>query len=208
MIELKTPGEIETMRAAGIVVADALAAVRAEAAVGVSLTALDQVARDVLADAGASSPFLGYRPGRRSRAETIRAETIAMARRAPFEPGEPFAWQVTGNDAHQRASGLLLEAQPAPRRQIKQGGGIPILFEAARQQSVAPQEAPVTSHLPMPMCSRSRSMSSIRCQVVFRLMSAILVILRPWRPSARPLRGQLGLQQRGPHAGGGPVLRV
>jgi methionyl aminopeptidase len=63
VIELKTPDEIEAMRAAGIVVADALAAVRAEAAVGVSLTALDQVARDVLTGAGASSPFLGYRPG-------------------------------------------------------------------------------------------------------------------------------------------------
>ena len=63
MIELKTPDEIDAMRAAGIVVADTLSAVKAEAQVGVSLTALDQVARDVLADAGASSPFLGYRPG-------------------------------------------------------------------------------------------------------------------------------------------------
>ena len=32
-------------------------------AAGFWLAALDQVARDVLADAGASSPFLGYRPG-------------------------------------------------------------------------------------------------------------------------------------------------
>ena len=63
MIELKTPDEIDAMRAAGIVVADALSAVKAEARAGVSLAALDQVARDVLADAGASSPFLGYRPG-------------------------------------------------------------------------------------------------------------------------------------------------
>ena len=63
MIELKTPDEIDAMRAAGIVVADALSAVKAEAQAGVSLAALDQVARDVLADAGASSPFLGYRPG-------------------------------------------------------------------------------------------------------------------------------------------------
>jgi len=62
VIELKTPDEIEAMRAAGVIVADALAAVRAEALVGVSLTALDRVARDVLADAGASSPFLDYRP--------------------------------------------------------------------------------------------------------------------------------------------------
>ena len=63
MIELKTPDEVDAIRAAGIVVADALSAVKAEARAGVSLAALDQVARDVLADAGASSPFLGYRPG-------------------------------------------------------------------------------------------------------------------------------------------------
>jgi methionyl aminopeptidase len=63
VVELKTAGEIEAMRAAGKVVAGALAAVRDRAAVGVPLTELDQVARDVLAEAGAGSPFLGYQPG-------------------------------------------------------------------------------------------------------------------------------------------------
>jgi methionyl aminopeptidase len=63
VIELKTPAEIEAMHAAGVVVADILAATRAEAKAGVSLTELDQTARQVLADAGASSPFLGYQPG-------------------------------------------------------------------------------------------------------------------------------------------------
>ncbi len=62
MVELKTPGEIEAMAAAGDVVARALAAVRAGASVGISLRELDQVARDVLHAAGASSPFLGYQP--------------------------------------------------------------------------------------------------------------------------------------------------
>ena len=62
MVEIKTAGEIEAVRAAGRVVAQALAAVRAEAAAGARLTSLDEVARDVLAQAGASSPFLGYRP--------------------------------------------------------------------------------------------------------------------------------------------------
>ncbi len=62
MIELRTPGEIEAMRAAGAVVAQMHAAVRALAAPGVRLTQLDEVARDVLADAGATSPFLGYAP--------------------------------------------------------------------------------------------------------------------------------------------------
>ena len=62
MVELKTPGEIDAMRAAGTVVADALAAVRAHVAVGVGLDELDRVARDVLFEAGATSPFLGYQP--------------------------------------------------------------------------------------------------------------------------------------------------
>ena len=62
MIELRTPGEIDAMRAAGAVVADMLAAVRGAAAPGVRLTELDEVARDVLGRAGAGSPFLGYAP--------------------------------------------------------------------------------------------------------------------------------------------------
>ena len=62
MVELKTPGEIDAMAAAGAVVARALAATRDAAAPGVRLSELDQVARHVLAEAGASSPFLGYQP--------------------------------------------------------------------------------------------------------------------------------------------------
>jgi methionyl aminopeptidase len=62
MVELKTPGEIDAMSAAGAVVARALTAVEEAAQVGTRLDALDQVARQVLHDAGASSPFLGYHP--------------------------------------------------------------------------------------------------------------------------------------------------
>jgi methionyl aminopeptidase len=62
MVELKSPGEIDAMAAAGAVVARALAATRDAAAPGVRLSELDQVARQVLAEAGASSPFLGYQP--------------------------------------------------------------------------------------------------------------------------------------------------
>jgi methionyl aminopeptidase len=62
VVELKSPAEIDAMRAAGRVVAAALAACRAAAAVGVRLSELDQVARDVLAGAGATSPFLNYQP--------------------------------------------------------------------------------------------------------------------------------------------------
>ncbi len=63
MVELKTPAEIEQMRTAGRVVANALQAVKKEASVGVSLRELDEVARDVLRSAGAVSLFEGYQPG-------------------------------------------------------------------------------------------------------------------------------------------------
>jgi len=62
MVELKSPAEIDAMREAGRVVAHALAAVREAAGVGVSLLELDEVAHEVLRDARARSPFLGYQP--------------------------------------------------------------------------------------------------------------------------------------------------
>ena len=63
MVEIKTPGEIQAMRGAGQVVAQILAAVRDQAKAGMRLAELDEIARDVLARAGAFSPFLGYHPG-------------------------------------------------------------------------------------------------------------------------------------------------
>ncbi|MFL6127449.1 MAG: type I methionyl aminopeptidase [Mycobacteriales bacterium] len=62
MVEVKSAAEVDAMRAAGRVVAAALAAVLERAAVGVPLRELDSVARDVLAEAGARSTFLGYQP--------------------------------------------------------------------------------------------------------------------------------------------------
>ncbi|KAK1179373.1 type I methionyl aminopeptidase [Streptomyces sp. NBS 14/10] len=62
MVEIKTDASLDAMREAGRVVAAALAATQEAAAVGVSLRELDEVARAVLAEAGAESPFLGYRP--------------------------------------------------------------------------------------------------------------------------------------------------
>jgi methionyl aminopeptidase len=62
MVEIKTDESLDAMRVAGRVVAEALAAVRAAAAPGIRLLDLDEVARTVLREAGATSPFLGYRP--------------------------------------------------------------------------------------------------------------------------------------------------
>jgi methionyl aminopeptidase len=62
VIELKTKTELDVMREAGRVVAEALGAVRDEARVGISLRELDEIARDVIRDAGAAPLFLGYHP--------------------------------------------------------------------------------------------------------------------------------------------------
>ncbi|WP_369201087.1 type I methionyl aminopeptidase [Streptomyces sp. PU-14G] len=62
MVEIKTDAALDAMRVAGRVVADILRETRAAAGVGVRLNELDEVAREVLRKAGATSPFLHYRP--------------------------------------------------------------------------------------------------------------------------------------------------
>ena len=55
MVEIKTAGEIEAIAAAGSITAQALAAARAAANVGVTLLELDAVAAEVISAAGASA---------------------------------------------------------------------------------------------------------------------------------------------------------
>ncbi len=62
MIVRKNPSEIDALREAGRVVALAHDAMRAAAGVGVTTSELDEVARDVLREHGATSPFLNYQP--------------------------------------------------------------------------------------------------------------------------------------------------
>jgi methionyl aminopeptidase len=62
MVELKTAREIAAMRAAGRVVAQALAACREAARIGTQLRDLDDVASKVIRDAGARPSFLHYHP--------------------------------------------------------------------------------------------------------------------------------------------------
>jgi methionyl aminopeptidase len=63
MIHLKTESEIAKMRAAGLVVAAALDAVRAAIAPGVTTADLDAVAEETIRAAGATSNFKGYCAG-------------------------------------------------------------------------------------------------------------------------------------------------
>ncbi|GAA3019042.1 methionyl aminopeptidase [Actinokineospora globicatena] len=60
MIEIKTPGQLDAMRAAGLVVANSLAAVAAAAKAGVSTAELDELAEQTIRDAGAVPSFKGY----------------------------------------------------------------------------------------------------------------------------------------------------
>jgi len=59
-IPAKTPGELDAMQAAGEIVGQALQAVKAAAAPGVSTLELDQIAEATIRDAGAVPSFLGY----------------------------------------------------------------------------------------------------------------------------------------------------
>jgi methionyl aminopeptidase len=59
-IELKTLEQFQLMRAAGLVVARGLTAMRDACVAGVSTADLDDVARGVLREAGATPSFLGY----------------------------------------------------------------------------------------------------------------------------------------------------
>lgn len=59
-IEIKSPEQIALMRAAGLVVATTLETLRQSAVAGVTTSDLDAIARQVIADHGATPSFLGY----------------------------------------------------------------------------------------------------------------------------------------------------
>ncbi|MGI8682945.1 MAG: type I methionyl aminopeptidase [Mycobacteriales bacterium] len=61
MIQIKTPAEIEKMRAAGLVVGRTLEKLRAAVAPGVTTAELDELAESAIRAEGATPSFLGYR---------------------------------------------------------------------------------------------------------------------------------------------------
>ncbi|GAA3047186.1 type I methionyl aminopeptidase [Kitasatospora albolonga] len=95
MVEIKTDAALELMREAGRVVANALAAVQAAAAPGVSLLELDEAARTVLDEAGARSPFLGYRP---AFAPTPFPAVICASVNDALVHGIPTAYRLRDGD--------------------------------------------------------------------------------------------------------------
>ncbi|MGI5459294.1 type I methionyl aminopeptidase [Streptomyces sp. CA-249302] len=95
MVELKTDTSIDAMYAAGQVLGRALTAVRQAADVGVSLLELDEVARGVLREAGAGSPFLGYRP---SFAPTAFPAVICASVNDAIVHGIPTRYRLRDGD--------------------------------------------------------------------------------------------------------------
>ena len=75
-IELKTPGQLAAMRAAGLVVANALRAAADAAAPGVSTADLDAVASDTILAAGATSSFKGYHGFPATICTSVNAEIV------------------------------------------------------------------------------------------------------------------------------------
>ena len=60
-IEIKSADQLAVMRQAGLVVARTLDAISTAAIPGVTTRQLDEIARDILSDHGATSSFLGYK---------------------------------------------------------------------------------------------------------------------------------------------------
>ncbi|MFC9465958.1 type I methionyl aminopeptidase [Streptomyces coelicoflavus] len=106
MVELKTDSSIDAMHAAGQVVARALTAVRQAAGVGVSLLELDAVAHEVLREAGAGSPFLGYRP---SFAPTPFPGVICASVNDAIVHGIPDGYRLRDGDLLSVDCGALLD---------------------------------------------------------------------------------------------------
>jgi methionyl aminopeptidase len=106
VVEIKTPGEIDAIHAAGQVVADILAAARACAAVGVTLAELDAAAREVLSKAGATSPFLNYHP---SFAPIPYPAVICTSVNDAALHGIPGAYQLADGDLLSVDAGATLD---------------------------------------------------------------------------------------------------
>jgi methionyl aminopeptidase len=62
VIEIRTPAEVDEMRAAGAFVASVVSATSAASAVGVNLLTLDKLAGDMVRKAGATSSYVDYHP--------------------------------------------------------------------------------------------------------------------------------------------------
>ena len=95
MIELRTPAEIEAMRPAGRFVAETLATLRDETAVGTNLLTLDRRAHDLIRRAGAESCYIDYHP---SFGAMPFGKVICTSINDAVLHGLPFDYQLRDGD--------------------------------------------------------------------------------------------------------------
>ena len=76
MIQIKSPAEIEKMRAAGLVVARTLKKLQAAVAPGVTTADLDELAGSVIRAEGAQPSFLGYRGFPATICASVNSEVV------------------------------------------------------------------------------------------------------------------------------------
>jgi methionyl aminopeptidase len=117
-IEYKTPAQVSVMRAAGLVVASALEAVRAAAAPGVRTDALDAIAAAAIHDAGATPSFLGYEGYPANVCVSVNDEVIhGIPGSRVLEPGDVVSLDcgaiVDGWHGDSACSFVLPDADPA-----------------------------------------------------------------------------------------------
>src|SRR5688572_18193659 len=94
-LPLRTPTELDSMRAAGRVVAQTLRAVRAAAVPGVRLRELDELAQTCIREAGARPSFLGYRP---AWAPTPFNGALCLSPNEVVVHGRPSGRRLRGGD--------------------------------------------------------------------------------------------------------------
>ncbi len=88
-IEYKSVEQVRTMRRAGLVVAEALAAVRGAVRPGVTTDELDAVAAQVIRRAGATSNFLGYHGYPKTLCTSVNDEVVhGIPGARVLEPGD------------------------------------------------------------------------------------------------------------------------
>ena len=154
MVEIKTAAEIQAIRAAGQVVAQVLAAVQGQAKAGMRLTELDEVARDVLAGAGAVSPFLGYQPG---FAPVPFPAVICTSVNDAALHGIPGRYRLADGDLLSVDSGAVLDGWTA---------------DAATSFTIGP---PPPAHLPIhsPFTADARLISTTRAALEAGIAAAV-----------------------------------
>jgi methionyl aminopeptidase len=145
-VQIKTPEQVRTMRRAGLVVADALDAVRAALKPGATTADLDAIAERMIRAAGATPSFLGYFDYPATLCVSVNDEVVhGIPGGRVLEPGDVVSVDcgaiVDGWHGDSAFSAVLEPADPADvalvdATEAAMWAGIAALHGAARTSAV------------------------------------------------------------------------